>query len=473
MRSLKRTIIVRYALGLVIIAMMVAFALTFTINARLPEAIAVMVGLGLLLVGLGVVTILTQRTLVRDLRELGAGLRTIVAGSELDRMPQPRFREMAELAHDIDTIGHAARETIRLLERERDSLEAVLENTPVGIIVVGPDLRTGMINPAAERLLGTSKRYALGRTFTEIHHSPAIDCAIEEAGAGEEHSDEVSISLPRRRTLKVLASPIAGEEGATSGVVCILEDITARRRLERVRSDFVANVSHELRTPVSNMRAVVEALGAGAVSEPETAGRFMKDLDRESSRLAQIIEDLLVLSRLEEPKCRAAARGSFDVLELLEEVAGEKSALASDCSVEVSTVTVGGRIPVEGDRKLIKTACSNLLDNAIKYNVPGGKVELKADLSEDEVAIVVSDTGIGIPFDERSKVFERFYRIDKARSRETGGTGLGLSIVKHAAEYHGGRVHMESSIGKGSSFFLVLPAGPGRRPDRSDQSDPS
>lgn len=461
MRSLRRTLALRYAAGLVIIVLMVAFALTFTIHSRLPEAVAIVVGLGLLLVLLGAVTVWTQRTLLRDLDEIGDSLNKIVTDSELDRMPQPRFKEIAELAQHIDAIAHTVRENYQLLEQERDSLQAILENISVGIIVVGGDLKTRLINPVAERLLGTSEDYAIGRTFTEIHHTPAIDRAIELAArSGAEQSDELTINLPRPRTLKVLTSPIRDEEGSVGGVICILEDVTARRRLERVRSDFVANVSHELRTPVSNMRAVVDALLAGAAEEPEAAERFMSDLDRESSRLADIIEDLLVLSRLEEGKREASVYGPFDVRRMLQEVAREKSHLAQESGVSVSVRGDGAEIIVEGDRKLIKTACLNLLDNAIKYNVEGGSVVLSADASYDEVTIAVGDTGIGIPMSEQQKVFERFYRVDKARSRESGGTGLGLSIVKHAAEYHAGRVRLESTIGEGSTFFLVLPATP-------------
>ncbi|HEY5527207.1 MAG TPA: ATP-binding protein [Candidatus Anoxymicrobiaceae bacterium] len=447
---------IRYAITVVIILMMVAFGLAFTIHSRLPEAIAVMVGLGVLLILLGAVTVWTQRTLDKDLNEIGRGLQKIVVDADLDRMPQPRFSEMSELAHNIDTISNTVHENYRLLAQERDRLQTILENISMGIIVVGPDLKTRMINPVAEKILGTSEEYAVGRTFTEIHHAPSIDRAIEKGRMGATTSDEVTINLPRRRTLKVQVSPIETTEGTITGVICILEDITSRRRLERIRSDFVANVSHELRTPVANMRAVVDALLAGAALEPDAAERFTHDLDRESKRLADIIEDLLILSRIESGRIDRVDK-SFVVLEVLEEIVGEKTALAEKNQVVLELSGEGNGVVLKGDRKLLKTACSNLVDNAIKYNSEPGRVDISIDAGAEEITIMIADTGIGIPSSEQRKIFERFYRVDKARSRETGGTGLGLSIVKHAADFHGGSVHVASTVGEGSTFSLKLP----------------
>lgn len=447
---------IRYAITVVIILMMVAFGLAFTIHSRLPEAIAVMVGLGVLLILLGAVTVWTQRTLDKDLNEIGRGLQKIVVDADLDRMPQPRFSEMSELAHNIDTISNTVHENYRLLAQERDRLQTILENISMGIIVVGPDLKTRMINPVAEKILGTSVEYAVGRTFTEIHHAPSIDRAIEKGRMGATTSDEVTINLPRRRTLKVQVSPIETTEGTITGVICILEDITSRRRLERIRSDFVANVSHELRTPVANMRAVVDALLAGAALEPDAAERFTHDLDRESKRLADIIEDLLILSRIESGRIDRVDK-SFVVLEVLEEIVGEKTALAEKNQVVLELSGEGNGVVLKGDRKLLKTACSNLVDNAIKYNSEPGRVDISIDAGAEEITIMIADTGIGIPSSEQRKIFERFYRVDKARSRETGGTGLGLSIVKHAADFHGGSVHVASTVGEGSTFSLKLP----------------
>ena len=459
LRSLRRTLLVRYAAVLGLVVLMVVLILVFGINAQVSETVVFLVGIAVLAGLLGAITIWTQRTLAADLKEIGRATEKILVENDLDRMPQPRLVELNDLAQDLDAVADKVRENYRLLTQERNRFEAVLENINVGIIVLGRDLRTRMINPVAEKLLGTTSDYAVGRTFTEIHHTPTIDRAIEKARRGEVIEKEVTITLPRRRSLKVQVSPITTRAGKVGGVICILEDVTSKRELERVRSDFVANVSHELRTPVANMRAVVEALVAGAAHDPDVADRFVRDLDRESIRLADIIEDLLTLSRLESEK-REEAEEPFDIRQVLVEIAEEKAELAARNDVGIKVDGARANAVIRGNRKLVKTACSNLVDNAIKYNRPGGRVELSIEAAPDEVAVVVRDTGIGISVAEQGKVFERFYRVDKARSRETGGTGLGLSIVKHAAEFHGGTVLLESRPGEGSTFRLVLPSTP-------------
>lgn len=456
MRSIRHSLFLRYAVAVALIVLMIALVLVFALHAKMSEAAAIVVGLVTLLILLGAVSIWTERTLTADLKEIGRALEKIVVENDLDTMPQPRLAELNDLAQDMDTVAGKVRENYRQLIRQRDRLDSVLDNINAGVIVVSRDLKIELINPAAEKILGTNEEFALGRTFTEIHHTPIIDRAIEKSRRGASVNKEVKISLPRRRSLRVLASPIRSKDDKITGVICVIEDITARRRLERIRRDFVANVSHELRTPVSNMRAVVDALLVGAAEDPAVVGRFLTDLDRESKRLADIIEDLLVLSRMESEGAGVVAE-PFPVAEMIGEAMAEKSELAEKNQVELALTDGGAGMSVKGDRNLIKTAVVNLLDNAIKYNRPGGRVELSVEHGEDSVTISVADTGIGIPRSEQKKIFERFYRVDKARSRETGGTGLGLSIVKHAAEFHGGSVTVTSTEGHGSTFSLILP----------------
>jgi len=454
MKSLKRMLIFRYAIAMAVIVVGVAVILAVSPTA-VPEWLLLVGSLVIMLAVLASITLWTQRTLSSDLKEIGAALEKIVLENDLDRMPQPRLSELYDLAQDLDTIAVRVRENFGLIASERDKLDAILTNIGAGIIVVGAGGKIDLINPAAEKILGTTKDYALGKAFTEIHHTAAIDKAIERSRRGHEVSSEVRITLPRKRYLRVEASPIRNEAGKTTGVICILEDVTSRRRLERVRRDFVTNVSHELRTPVANMRAVVEALVAGAAEEPGTADRFLADLDSESLRLAGIIEDLLILSRLESEEA-AFVEAPFSVGDLLAEVVGEKAELAKRNQVELHMEEASG-IQFVGDRALLKTGCANLLDNAIKYNRPGGRVDITAVQGDGELMITFSDTGIGIPVKDQKKIFERFYRVDRARSRETGGTGLGLSIVKHTAELHGGTVTVKSSEGQGAAFTISLP----------------
>ncbi len=407
MRSIRHSLFLRYAVAVALIVLMIALVLVFALHARMSEAAAIVVGLVTLLILLGAVSIWTERTLTADLKEIGRALEKIVVENDLDTMPQPRLAELNDLAQDMDTVAGKVRENYRQLIRQRDRLDSVLDNINAGVIVVSRDLKIELINPAAEKILGTNEEFALGRTFTEIHHTPIIDRAIEKSRRGASVNKEVKISLPRRRSLRVLASPIRSKEDKITGVICVIEDITARRRLERIRRDFVANVSHELRTPVSNMRAVVDALLVGAAEDPAVVGRFLTDLDRESKRLADIIEDLLVLSRMESEGAGVVAE-PFPVAEMIGEAMAEKSELAEKNQVELALTDGGAGMSVKGDRNLIKTAVVNLLDNAIKYNRPGGRVELSVEHGEDSVTISVADTGIGIPRREQKKIFERF-----------------------------------------------------------------
>ncbi|MFH1149839.1 MAG: ATP-binding protein [Actinomycetota bacterium] len=460
MSRFRRTLLFRYAIAFVLILLAIALVLVFVLRAGAGEAVGILIGVAVLLGALGALTLWTERTLTADLAELGRAMEKVVIEGELVNMPQPRLAELTDLAHDLNAIATRVREDYGLLTRERDHLEAILDNTGAGIIVVNRELRIDHINPAAEKMLGTTREFARGRTFTEIHHTPAIDQAIERSRSGSPVSEEVRINLPRRRDLGVQASPIRDGEGHVTGVVCILEDVTARLRLERTRRDFVANVSHELRTPVANLCAVVEALLAGALREPDASERFLADLDRESRRLSDIIDDLLVVSRLETEGVTHLEQ-EFEVGTVLAEVMEDKKDLAQRHQVALTMSGDTSGAALRGDRKLFKTAFANLVDNAVKYNRPGGSVNVEVEREDGGVTVRVSDTGIGIPRRDTGRVFERFYRVDRARSRETGGTGLGLSIVKHVAEFHGGTVEVESAEGKGSTFTISVPtSGP-------------
>jgi two-component system phosphate regulon sensor histidine kinase PhoR len=455
MRSFNRILLERYLVTAAILLFLLGGALGI-FGESLPTWAMLLLAGGLTLIALSGVTVWTNRSLSADLKEIGSALEKIVLENDLDRMPQPRLTELSDLARDLDTIAQRVRENISRVARQRDRLDAILSNISAGIIVIGRGGKISIINPAAERILGTSVDQAIGKAFTEIHHTRAIDTAIELSMAGNEVNEEVDISLPRERTLRVLASPVRDKSGKASGVVCILDDVTARRKLERMRRDFVANVSHELRTPVANLQAVADALQAGAIYDREKALKFIADIDSEAQRLAGIIEDLLVLSRMEAEELTFNEE-TLDVNELLGEVAADKAALAERESVELVSPDEA-RLTVYGDSKILRTAFANLVDNAVKYNRPGGRVELSAQAEGETVTVIVTDTGIGIPRMDQSKIFERFYRVDKARSRETGGTGLGLSIVRHSIELHGGTVSVESTEGAGSKFTVVLPS---------------
>jgi len=459
MKSLVRILFVRYIVVVVLVLLPVSIGVIY-VRSRFADAVIIATGGAVLIGALSMVAAWTRKSLLLDLQEFGEALQRLVVSNEIRKMPLPALRELSALAGDMDEVGSKVRRNYRLLERERDTLKAVLESIDAGIVLLGKDGKIKGINSSAERILGTSREFATGRAFIEVHHAPAFERLIEKAKKEAVRDVEVRTTYPKRKMLKVSACPVVRRETKkSSGTVLVIEDITARRKLERTRRDFVANVSHELRTPTSNLRAVVDALLSGASEEPEARARFLGDLDKESSRLARIIEDLLVLSRMESDEI-SMEEEVFDIGQLLDDVSQEKQEIAIKHDVGLSFIRPEREILIRGDMKLLRTACSNLIDNAIKYNRPGGKVEVNLVENPGEVGIKVVDTGIGIPERHQARIFERFYRVDKARSRDTGGTGLGLSIVKHVAELHGGYVDVESKEGEGSTFSLVIPQTP-------------
>jgi two-component system phosphate regulon sensor histidine kinase PhoR len=241
------------------------------------------------------------------------------------------------------------------------------------------------------------------------------------------------------------------------GALLVVHDVTRVHRLEKVRRDFVANVSHELKTPITSIRGFVETLQDGAVHDPEKAKRFLDIIRRQSERLNAIIEDLMELSRIErEAETETIDRGVHDLGPVLEAAVADCAAKASARNVGVS-LRLAGPLFARVNARMLEQAVANLLDNAIKYSDPGAGVEIGAEQSGDTITIHVRDQGPGIPSEHLPRIFERFYRVDKARSREVGGTGLGLAIVKHIAQAHGGTVSVESTPGEGSLFAVHLP----------------
>ncbi|MDD3717292.1 MAG: ATP-binding protein [Actinomycetota bacterium] len=413
---------------------------------------------GVLLVVVVTVSIWTSKTVGTDLdgmREAASGL----AGGDLGRrVAEPDIEEFSDLARGINTMAEEVRRMVEEAVQESGKLEAVLNNISAGVMVTDSESRIVLLNPAAESILGVESDKATGRRTIEVFSSRELDRTVSRAVAGESVDDEIELIYPRRMSLHLKSDPVIGVEGRVVATVSAIEDITALKSLNQIRQDFVANVSHELRTPVATIRALTESLLGGAMEERERAQRFLAGLDHETGRLSQLIEDLLALSRLEARES-ALQPEAFSLAELLRECLDSKAKLAEDYGVRLDLELEEGDVTITGDRRLLGTALNNLVDNAVKYNRKGGRVVVAAypGRAGEGVVAEVKDDGIGIPRDELPRVFERFYRVDKARSRETGGTGLGLSIVKHIVELHGGTVTVSSEEGEGSTFSMNLP----------------
>ncbi len=419
-----------------------------------------LVALGLALLTVVLISLWTHRTIMGGL----AGVKdaaSAIAGGDMERhVPEPDIEEFSQLARSMNALSSRVKRDLMELSGEKAKLETVLTSISTGILVTDSENRIILMNPAAEAIMGIQADAALGARIIEVFPSHEIDLAFARAAKGAKVDEQHTLIYPVKLTLHVEVTPVRGGTGETVATVGALEDVTKAKRLERIRKDFVANVSHELRTPVATIKAIVQALLGGASEEPATAERFMGSLDQEVSRLAQLIEDLLALSRLESEETHVRLE-TVSVPVLLEEAVERKAHLAADYQVALKT-ELDYKGELRADRKLLETVLSNLLDNAIKYNRPGGGVTTASALSPDgsAVEISVTDTGIGIPEEDLPRIFERFYRVDKARSRDTGGTGLGLSIVKHIAEVHGGSVAVESEESSGTRFTLRLPLAP-------------
>jgi two-component system phosphate regulon sensor histidine kinase PhoR len=394
------------------------------------------------------------------MRHIQEGARRLAAGDLSQRLVVPRTEEIAGIAASLNEMARELDETIRSITRERNEREAVLESMVEGVLAVDTDHRVIAVNPAAARLLGIDAEAVRDQAIEEVTRNPELQQAVDAAldGRGPVEVDLALHVAGRDRFVQANGALLHATGGEVVGAVVVLNDVTRLRRLEGVRRDFVANVSHELKTPVTSIKGFAETLADGALDDPEAARRFLAIIAAQADRLNAIIEDLLALSALEQGDVERSI--TFEdtrlrgVLDAAVAVCAPKAA-AKGMSVHV---LCDDGLRAEVSAPLLEQAVVNLIDNAVKYS-PGETrvtVACRAD-TPDDLVIEVVDEGPGIPRDQLPRLFERFYRVDKARSREMGGTGLGLSIVKHIAHAHDGFVTVDSKVGAGSTFGIHVP----------------
>ncbi len=327
-------------------------------------------------------------------------------------------------------------------EAERGSATTVLASMEEGVLLFGPDGRTRLANAAAELHLGTRPGAIEG--LLPFGLQQLVRRSLE---ARESLVTEAETGSPSR---VLRGSAVPTEDGS---VVVVIRDVTETRRLDQVRRDFVANASHELKTPAASIQAAAETIRTAALEDPSVIPRFAAQLERESGRLSRIVSDLLDLSRLESGS-QLDEQVALDTIIRDEGERFEESASEAGVALSISAE----RVPrVKGSGRDLVLLVRNLVDNAIRYTRPGGRVDVGLGQHGGQVILTVDDTGLGIPARDLPRIFERFYRVDRARSRETGGTGLGLSIVRHVVENHGGRVEVQSELGQGTRFEVRLP----------------
>jgi two-component system phosphate regulon sensor histidine kinase PhoR len=395
-----------------------------------------------------------------------------IADGDFHPIPAERPRdELADLAVTMNETAQRMDANIHSLRDERNQSSAILRSMVEGVAVIDAHEKLVFCNRAFLDILNWDSASSQGRPVIEVVRNSELLSLIRRALLGEEGlQTDIAMGFIQPRNFSVTAAPVKSLEpdsaptpaGAApanvrpSGAVVVLHDVTELRRLERVRQDFVANVSHEFKTPLTAIRGFAETLLSGALNDPKNNRRFLEIIRDHSSRLDRLTDDLLKLARIEAGKLELEFF-SVALAELIEGCAETTTLKAARKQLSISIDIPPGLPPVRGDASLLREVFQNLLDNAIQYTLPGGSIRVTASAAAREAVVSVTDSGIGIPLADQERIFERFYRVDAARSREAGGTGLGLSIAKHIVEAHGGRLWVESEIGRGSQFSFSIP----------------
>ena len=414
---------------------------------------------GLLLIAVlaVVVSLFISRRLAAPLVRMRMAAERFTRGQFDHPLPPSSSDEIDALAQTMNVMAAQLNEKIRTITDQRNERDAVLTSMGEGVLAVDTEERIISVNRAASEILGVDPKAALGHYLQEVARAADLQRFVA-ALLGTQTPQESQFELPGvpGRIVQAVGSPLRGERGQSLGAVVVLHDVTRLSRLEAVRKDFVANVSHELRTPITSIKGFVETLRDGGLEDAAQATRFLDIISRQTDRLNSIINDLLTLSELEQSDRGTIGVQPVELRGLLEAAIDLVESKAAAAGVSIVLQCDPG-VMAEANPHLLEQAVVNLLDNAVKFSHSGGTIEVIGRSANGETLITVTDHGVGIEKIHLPRLFERFYRVDRARSRELGGTGLGLSIVKHIVSVHGGRVDVQSSPGKGSSFVLSIP----------------
>ena len=403
----------------------------------------------------GTATLLMSRNFTGRVERLTEFSRRVAEGDFRPLVMGEKSDALDELGRSLNQTARRLDRTIRTLTEERNLSAAILASMVEGVLLVNGTERVVFANAGFAEILGLSAPPQEGSALVEVVRQTEVIAAVRRVLAGEAKVEtEVVTGTLRQRFFAATVAAVRATE--TNAAVIVLHDITELRNLERVRRDFVANVSHEFRTPLTAIQGFAETLLGGAMSDAENRGRFLGIILQHARRLARLTEDLLTLSKMDADRLELEIR-RFPAAQFVESCIEVTQTRAADRDLRLSTKLPAKLPDVVGDFRRLSAVLQNLLDNATQYTPAGGEITVSAAAKNGEVIFTVSDTGIGIPQAEQSRVFERFYRVDAARSREVGGTGLGLSIAKHLVEAHGGRIWVESEVGTGSQFHFSVP----------------
>jgi two-component system phosphate regulon sensor histidine kinase PhoR len=415
---------------------------------------------GLLALRAAVGGTVVARRLARPLHAVRENAHAMEAGALDRRIPESNIAEVHAMGEALNSMTHRLRDRIEIVTRQRDEEEALLACMQEGVLATDGQRRVRRMNPAAGRLFGVDPDRAEGRDVVETIRNADLLAIYESVATGGAPAEGMVTLAADGRELYVRGTALPAEGDRRGGVLLVLSDVTRLRRLETVRQDFVANVSHELKTPITAIRGFAETLREGGV-DAERQARFVEIIARQAERMARIVEDLLLLSSIEHGGNSGMPLERAGLANVVEAAVQGCAATAAGSGVTVTRQGVAG-LEAGISPRFLEQALINLLDNAIKYSPKGGTVEVLGEQRGAEVWLRVRDHGPGIESRHLPRLFERFYRVDQGRSRELGGTGLGLAIVKRIAVAHGGRVDVESVLGEGSTFSVVLPTSPAR-----------
>ncbi|ECH3684285.1 cell wall metabolism sensor histidine kinase WalK [Listeria monocytogenes] len=411
---------------------------------------------GIALVIIAAISVFIARKITRPVREI-IEVSTDLANHKYDSRIHGKISgELQDLSISVNTLAESLETQMFEIKQNEQRLNAIVQNLVSGVMLINVDKQVIMTNRTMYQILGETE--ITGKPFYEVIKSFALSQLIEATFETKTiQQKEIILYFPREMILDASVSPILGENGEITGIILLLHDITQIRHLENVRSEFVTNVSHELKTPVTALKGFAETLLDGAMYDEVLLKKFLTIIKEESDRLHRLIMDILALSRIEQNPVAENVE-LVDVDEVIEQSARTIFEMATEKNIRVTIPEkTSASVMIETDHDKLQQIVINLLSNAINYTPVDGKVEVKLIEQEAEVIIEVTDNGIGIPAKDIDRVFERFYRVDKARSRHSGGTGLGLSIVKHLVENCGGRIEVESQEEVGSTFRVTLP----------------
>lgn len=431
---------------------------------------ALFIGLLILFAVAALISYRIARGLTRPLEQITRVAKRIKSMDYRARVTVKSNDEIGELGLAINAMADGLQVQMARIHQNESQLASVLDNMINGIVMIDRAGRVVLLNRRAEEVLGFSARELAGRHYTEAKQQYELSQIIQDGLERREHlREEITFYFPEERLLDLNLVPIFDGNEEFGGVLLVLQDVSAIKRLERMRSEFVANVSHELKTPIAAVKGFAETLLGGAVNDPETARSFLQIIFDESDRLNRLIGDILELSKIESRRVPLM----FSPIELEPFMSKtvelmESEAVRKDIQI---TMKVEPGLYVEADEDRLRQIVMNLLSNGINYTPEGGVVSIlvepvllpwmedmnEEDVDYEHIRIMITDTGIGIPKKDLPRIFERFYRVDKARSRSSGGTGLGLSIVKHLVELHRGSIELDSNVGVGSTFTIELP----------------